>query len=214
MKFSCVTYSYNPNREWLDRAINSNEGLFDEYILVDDGSQIPITGLRSDIKVVRHETNKGTFAAKNTGVENATGDIICFLDDDDYFDGQGVLALKEFVKQNPDGDVYHFYLRKFGNETGFYGENSDPKDLTDHNSIPAHSWFKKKMWEEVGGFKYKYCEDWEFWLRCYLNKRKFVYFPHVVMNYNCRSDSVSANYKYKISYEDMKKEVLLMNGIQ
>lgn len=65
-----------------------------ELIVVDDCSPDPIepiiaaidtTGL-SRTEVIRHETNRGANAARTTGIEAATGDIIAFLDDDDRWE--------------------------------------------------------------------------------------------------------------------------------
>ncbi len=37
------------------------------------------------VKYIKHKTNKGGSAARNTGVRNSEGRYLCFLDDDDYF---------------------------------------------------------------------------------------------------------------------------------
>lgn len=61
-----------------------------ELIVVDDHSPTPVAdtidppeaeGLT--VRYVRHETNQGGNAARNTGIETATGAFIAFLDDDD-----------------------------------------------------------------------------------------------------------------------------------
>jgi glycosyltransferase involved in cell wall biosynthesis len=36
------------------------------------------------VKLFRHETNKGLGGARNTGILNASGDYVCFVDSDDY----------------------------------------------------------------------------------------------------------------------------------
>lgn len=57
-----------------------------EIVVVDDGSDTPATDVLGDIPdvtIVRHETNKGANAARNTGIRESNGEYIAFLDDDD-----------------------------------------------------------------------------------------------------------------------------------
>jgi len=55
-----------------------------EIIVVDDGSQKDISQIitNENIKVIRHNESKGPAACRNTGAENAHGDILAFLDAD------------------------------------------------------------------------------------------------------------------------------------
>ena len=89
---SVVVPIYNVEK-YLDRCVSSIVGQTYrnlEIILVDDGSpdQCPMMceeWARKDdrIKVI-HKTNAGLGMARNTGIEHATGDYICFFDSDDY----------------------------------------------------------------------------------------------------------------------------------
>lgn len=56
-----------------------------EIIVVDDGSPEPLPEIASDVPLrrVRHETNRGIPAARNTGIRAAAGSWIGFLDQDD-----------------------------------------------------------------------------------------------------------------------------------
>lgn len=61
-----------------------------EIIVIDDGSQDKSLDIinhiaqgKSNVKII-HQENQGLSAARNTGLENATGDYIAFLDGDDY----------------------------------------------------------------------------------------------------------------------------------
>ncbi|WP_254535843.1 glycosyltransferase family 2 protein [Halomarina litorea] len=63
-----------------------------ELIVVDDCSPTPAEGVldtlsSSDIAVryIRHEENRGAPAARNTGIEAATGRFVAFIDDDDQW---------------------------------------------------------------------------------------------------------------------------------
>ena len=65
-----------------------------ELIVVDDCSPEPIEpavrGIDTDglrrTEVIRHRRNRGANAARNTGIEAATGEVIAFLDDDDRWE--------------------------------------------------------------------------------------------------------------------------------
>ncbi|MBR9846818.1 MAG: glycosyltransferase family 2 protein, partial [Algicola sp.] len=75
-------------REAVISVINQSYPVF-EIIVVDDGSTEDIRQALSDIngpiKIVRHEQNKGHAAARNTGIREAQGDYVAFLDSDDLW---------------------------------------------------------------------------------------------------------------------------------
>lgn len=60
-----------------------------ELLVVDDASATPADSIIEEqsrpftIRVIRHETNRGANAARNTGISEARGEILTFLDDDD-----------------------------------------------------------------------------------------------------------------------------------
>lgn len=55
-----------------------------ELIVVDDGSTDSTSDVarNHDVVVIRHTTNRGASAARNTGVSAASGQFVAFLDDD------------------------------------------------------------------------------------------------------------------------------------
>jgi O-antigen biosynthesis protein len=216
MTFSCMIAAYNPKPHELIRAIESARGLFDEIILVDDGSHpaihlmIPLEGnLSCPLNYWRFATNRGVCTAVNQAVSMAQGDIIATVDQDDYFDRVGVIALKAFVEQYPS-DIWHFPLQMFNTDNGRYGENADPRNLTEFNPIPGMSWYTRKLREELGGLSYPLACDWDFWLRCYRAGKKFTYFPEVVYHYNKRLDSMSSQWIGPV-FEQMRREILARN---
>lgn len=61
-----------------------------ELIVVDDGSRRPAREVLDESaptelrwRCLRHDTNRGANAARNTGIREANGDVLAFLDDDD-----------------------------------------------------------------------------------------------------------------------------------
>ena len=81
-----------------------------EIVLVDDGSPDK-SGLIADqnaqkdsrIKVI-HKKNKGVSAARNSGIEAATGDYICFSDGDDWLEPNYIEYLYNLIVKN-DADA-------------------------------------------------------------------------------------------------------------
>jgi glycosyltransferase involved in cell wall biosynthesis len=85
-----------------------------ELILVDDHSPVPTKEVLSDrleqtahpVECLRHEENQGASAARNTGIEAASGDFIAFLDDDDYWKPTKVeQQLNTFAQASPEVGV-------------------------------------------------------------------------------------------------------------
>ena len=94
-KISIIIPVYNVEkylRECLDSCINQT--LADiEIICVDDCSPDNSIKILEEyqakdyrIKIFRHEKNKNLGAARNTGIQNAIGEYVWFVDSDDYID--------------------------------------------------------------------------------------------------------------------------------
>ena len=60
-----------------------------EILVVDDASTDnlaeALAPFGARVRLIRHETNRGPSAARNTGLEAATGDLVAFLDSDDLW---------------------------------------------------------------------------------------------------------------------------------
>ena len=94
ISFSVVIPIYNTEK-WLDRCIESvikQDYANFEVILVDDGStddsaQKCDEWCAKDERIFCiHKKNGGVAAARNTGIDMATGEYIAFLDSDDYIE--------------------------------------------------------------------------------------------------------------------------------
>ncbi len=105
---SIIIPVYNVEK-YLDKCIQSvvNQSYKNiEIILVDDGSPdncctICDKWARKDnrIKVI-HQTNQGLSSARNSGIEIANGDYLCFVDSDDYVDKNYIQILYRSVHEN------------------------------------------------------------------------------------------------------------------
>lgn len=56
-------------------------------------------------KFLKHERNKGLSAARNTGINAATGDYILFVDSDDWLPSDSILKFVKILQDNPEVDM-------------------------------------------------------------------------------------------------------------
>lgn len=136
-ELSIVIPCFNSSN-YVDRALDillNKQGIHKEIsveiIIVDDGSEIPYS-LPSNIhyqsiKVLRQE-NTGVSAARNLGINNASGEYILFHDsDDDYNDETWIF----FAKLNKLNDIYFFNLRTITyNNSVIKNYNNKKKNIT------------------------------------------------------------------------------------
>lgn len=75
-----------------------------ELIVVDDGSTEPIADVLSeardgvDLRLLRHDTNRGAAAARNTGARAAKGRYLAFLDSDDTWHSEKLARQIAFMQ--------------------------------------------------------------------------------------------------------------------
>jgi hypothetical protein len=123
-----------------------------ELIVVDDESTDRsaeiIQSLDTDLRYFR-QTNKGPGAARNRGILNASGDIIAFLDVDDYWPPNNLSLLIGELLQNPALDVVRGHAQLVreseGGETEFLG--------SPHESFPNYigaGVYRKRVFAKVG----------------------------------------------------------------
>lgn len=119
MKFSIIMPIYN-TENYLEQSIVSvlNQSYSDyELVCVDDGSTdnsaqiLSAFADKKEIKIIKHDCNKGLFCARKTGVQNTTGDYILFLDSDDWLEQDALKILaKELSNSRPDYIEFGYYM--------------------------------------------------------------------------------------------------------
>lgn len=95
-------------REALDSVINQTYQNL-EIIIVDDGSRDGSETICDEYKAdsrvkVIHQRNRGLSSARNTGMDNVTGEIIAFLDPDDVIHPDMINTLVT-IMQEQEADI-------------------------------------------------------------------------------------------------------------
>jgi len=173
--------SYN-DAHFLGQAIQSvlNQAWTNfEIIVVDDGSQdntaeVAKSFRDSRIRYVRHEQNKGLSAARNTGLRQARGKYITFLDADDYFLPHKLMTQAVFLEKYPQyGLVGGGSMRVDENGVIVNGGSGRARavfsqELFVRSRFNAHTTLIRKEWiDRIGYFDEELCaaEDWDFYCR-------------------------------------------------
>ena len=157
-KFSIIIPVYNVEnyiKKCLDSVFSQS---FKDYevIVVNDGTKDNSMEIVKDYKVkVINQKNQGLSAARNTGVKEAKGDYLLFLDSDDYYEKDLLKEINNSLKNNPD--VVRFQIQDVKEDKVI--KEYHEKEFNNLNGVEAFN-------ELV---KYHYVENaW-----CYAIKRKY-----------------------------------------
>jgi glycosyltransferase involved in cell wall biosynthesis len=210
-KISIIIPTYN--RELLLRpAIQSvlNQTFQDfEIIVVDDASDVPTQELLSSfedirIRLIRHDHNKGEAASRNTGIVNANGEFLAFLDDDDEW-LPDKLALQVDLLEKASSRVGAVYtgmviVNLSDNKVLFQNiptKRGDLlKDMLFENVIgtPSKVLIRRSCIQKVGLFdeNLNYYVDYDFFLR-FAKHFHFDYTSQPLVKYHIHEENLTKN---------------------
>lgn len=166
-----------------------------ETIIVNDGSTDGTEGIalnwinKDDRFKYFSKRNEGLGKTRNYAINKSCGIFILPLDSDNQLEEYFVQDAIFIFETNPTIGVVFGHAQYFGKKNGFW-EVDDYKleKILVHNYIDACAIYKKRFWEEVGGYDenmpFQGHEDWEFWIALgnlsvefhHLNKITFKYF--------------------------------------
>ena len=171
-KFSIIVPVYNC-QDYIERCIESvvKQNTKDvELILVNDGSTDNTKELlkeykkENDLIKVINKKNEGVSKARNTGLKEATGKYILFLDADDFLDANYIKEINEILKKHKDIELINF---------GFY---SDIEDMEFNNLNRDEITYKEKYYKDKKSIKKDFVELWDskmlynVWNKVYVKK--------------------------------------------
>ena len=120
--FSIVIPVYNTSKEYLEDCFNSVERqTYKNYevVVVDDGSNIETKNIlktyQDKYNIVHHQKNSGIIVSRETGINNAKGDYVLYLDSDDILNDKALETLNSIIS-NYNSDVIMFQTPRFTND--------------------------------------------------------------------------------------------------
>lgn len=206
-----------------------------EIILVDDGSTDKTLKIvnslaegQKDFWII-HQENQGVSVARNTGIEKAQGEWICFLDADDELkpgaleylltlcetDVQwGLCSLIKHVEGTKDNILQSMFCNE---KTKFEGKQGFPELLNSQLFMyPVGKLYRKQIIQKYRIMfpeKVPYGEDIRFNLKYFQYVDKYIVSPIPVYIYHVRQGEGAGSKYYKNSFQmqmDIQQEILNM----
>lgn len=192
----------------LESFINQSEQNF-EVIAVNDGS------LDNSLKILEEyqkkmpnlriisQKNKGLSGARNTGLKNAKGEYIAFVDSDDYIDRNYCKIIHKTIQKNPSLSLIEFNTCNVEDEVKIY---TDIFDTSEGLITSISAWskvYKKELWDSLlfpEGILY---EDLATTPYLFL-KYKPVKIKEALYYYNIRPGSIMTSNQYKKNEDILK----------
>lgn len=195
---SIVIASYNQAayvRDAIESALNQTTPC--EIIVVNDGStddSLEIArSYEPKVRVV-DQVNKGLSSARNTGIMNATGEYILFLDADDILLETCVEKMEEAIRATKS-DIIAPSFKAFGISNGEVILNRIPtmKDLKAANRLGYFSAIKRSVLLEVGGYSPRMVfgwEDYHLWIDLFRRGKTLTMLSEVLVLYRTKEHSM------------------------
>lgn len=226
---SVITVCYN-SAETLARALKSvadQDWPRIEHIVIDgastDGTSIIIDRFRSRLEHVVSEPDHGIYDAMNKGLDCTKGDIVCFLNADDWYAHPQVLSrvakhMHEFDLDALMGDVGFFRAKDTSRMVRRYRSERFHPGRFAWGWMPAHPalFLSRAVVQRVGRFRtdYRIAGDFEYLVRAFHGHNlRYRHLPEVLVH--MQMGGVSTNgWRSKIL---LNREVLRAcreNGLQ
>jgi glycosyltransferase involved in cell wall biosynthesis len=176
-----------------------------DLIVVDDrstdgGSDVVLKWLDANggrfgrSSLIRHRTNRGLAATRNTAVAHARSEYVFVLDADNLLYPTCLERLATCL-DNCAASFAYCYLEKFGAATGLQNLRSwNPGALGDGNTIDAMVLLRRSVWQTVGGYStdmpHLGWEDYDLWFKIARMNGWGIQVPEILARYCVHRDSM------------------------
>lgn len=249
MKFSVVICTYNRDKYLSNTLISIAQQTYtkDDYeiVLVNNNStdtteevcnnfskEYPSVSFRYFI-----ETNQGISYARNRGIDEAKGEYIVFIDDDETIDNMYLNKLSNNLKEYPQAELIgtpvtpiyeteepkwlsYFTMRLI---TGYYNKGNEVKTLK-AKDYPGtgHAIIKKELFNKFGNFNTDLgrkgsslmgAEDKDMFLRLIENNVPCYYFPDIPIYHHIPQSKLTDDFFHNLTYSIGKSERIRTKSI-
>jgi hypothetical protein len=198
---SVLMAAYNPDPVLLGEAVDSVLGqtVGDlELLLVDDGSDQPVAELLADrrderLRVVRHGSNRGLSAARNTALRLARAPLVSHLDSDDAWEPDYLEGVLPEFRDEGIGLVYAnatILGHPGGHDTYVFDPAPHPIDtfpkIAEQNPVPLPTaTARTHAVREAGGYArwLKSTQDYHLWCRMAAAGWRFAFVDRKLARY-------------------------------
>jgi glycosyltransferase involved in cell wall biosynthesis len=219
-KVSVIVPCYNMGKyidETIDSVLKSTFPDF-EIVVVNDGSTDEFTNKhladynRPKTKVI-HTKNQGLVGARNTAIENSSGEYILPLDSDDMISENYIKEAVEYMDNNPNAGIVYCMAERFGDSQGIWEfPEYSVEGMVQQCLIFCSGFFRRKDCEKVGGYSanmnYNY-EDWDFWLKIIELERDVYRIPKIHFFNRVRKDSITSTRDWGGRMKTMNRQLYL-----
>lgn len=221
MKISIITTTFNSSSTIADtfRSVLSQSYSDYEYIIIDGASKDATLDIIKEYEPkfggrMRYisEPDRGIYDAMNKGLRMATGDVVGFLNSDDFYTSPAVLdtVVQAFSKDKIDavyGDVHYINPDNPKHCVRYYSSRPFQRSLMRFGLMPAHPSFycRREIYSHCGGFdiSYKVAADFENLLRLiYVHKIRTRYIPMDFVTMRTGGASTSGLHSHKQILQD------------
>lgn len=164
-----------------------------------DAYQGPIT-----FRMLHHDVNRGLSAARNTGLNHASGDYIFFMDSDDWIEPDTIRYFQDQMAAHPDAEMVIGNVLEEPNGKRFLGALEEPRFIDDHTvftRLMLQEKIYRQAWNKLirkdiltthhltfmEGIVY---EDLPWTFELFLHIKSVLLLPYITYHYECNETSV------------------------
>jgi glycosyltransferase involved in cell wall biosynthesis len=194
-----------------------------EIIVVNNGStdnSLEVLSKYAGKIILVDQANLGQSGARNTGIEKSTGDVLAFLDADDFWEPEKLEKQVDLISQTCQ--LIYCGIKHYFHNAGAKPIKQYPQYKGDCRELflqlpgvgivlggESTVLITRDLLNKVGGFDIRLSSSsgWDFYRRCSIHTH-FDYVPEPLSNYRIHNNNMSKNTSMNV--QDIRRSFLIM----